>query len=524
MTVTGPAIQKLTILGRSRAEVPSKDDILVGKDLLELLTRAMYVDPLAIYREYVQNATDAIEEARRQGMLASNEAGRIDLHVGLSERTIRIRDNGASIPRAHFLHRLLAIGLSSKRGKGLRGFRGIGRLAGLGYCQELLFRGRSTAREPVTEISWDARRLRELLNSDSAVHDLRTAVSEIATVNRSSGGSWPPRFFEVELRKVLRIKNDVLINPEAVREYLSQVAPVPFQTDFEYGDRIEDFLLKHGVGEVVELTIDGGATVRRPHQSAFVLTPKITDRFCGVRLFEVPGLDGGLDAAGWVLDHSYLGAIPKRLNIAGLRVRAGNIQIGESNILADLFTEPRFNSWSVGEFHVLNKKILPNGRRDEFEHSSHYSNLQSHIATIATEISRTCRARSASRNFLKATKHNLQKIENDLVVARSIPHSFPFRRRHLSALSKLIRKQEINIEKKLADTTQRGELLNRIIKLRREVERLSSDRSNGTLLKRLTPAKKKAYSEVLSAVYEVASDVSVAHGYVNKILRRLRAK
>lgn len=524
MTLPDLAVQNVNTVGRSRSEIFGKDDILIGKDLLELLTRAMYVDPLAIYREYVQNATDAIDEARRQGMLASNEAGCIDIHIDLSERTIRLRDNGASIPRGEFLQRLLAIGLSSKRGKDLRGFRGIGRLAGLGYCQELVFRGRSGTREPVTEISWDARRLRELLNSDSAVRDLRTAVSEIATVTRSSGGSWPTRFFEVELRKVLRIKNDVLINPEAVRQYLSQVAPVPFQTDFEYGNRIEDFLLKQGVGEVVELTINGSATVHRPHQSAFALTPKITDRFCDVRFFEVPGLDGGLDAAGWVLDHSYLGAIPKRLNIAGLRVRAGNIQIGESNILAGLFTEPRFNSWSVGEFHILNKKILPNGRRDEFEHSSHYSNLQSHIAKIATEISRTCRARSASRNFLKATKHNLQKIGNDLVVARSIPHSFPFRQKHLTALSKLIRQQEINIERKLADTAQRKELLNRIIKLRREVERMAANKSNGTLLNRLAPAKKKAYTEVLSAIYEVTSDASVAHGYVNKILRRLRAQ
>ena len=38
---------------------------VVGKDVLELLSTAMYVDPLTIYREYVQNAADAIDEARR---------------------------------------------------------------------------------------------------------------------------------------------------------------------------------------------------------------------------------------------------------------------------------------------------------------------------------------------------------------------------------------------------------------------------------------------------------------------------
>jgi hypothetical protein len=524
MTVPGPAIQKLAILDRSRAEVLSKDAILVGHDLLELLTQAMYVDPLTIYREYIQNATDAIEEARQQGMLASKEAGRVDLHLDLSERAIRIRDNGASIPRAQFAQRLLAIGVSAKRGKDLRGFRGIGRLAGLGYCQELVFRGRAEAREPVTEISWSARRLRELLNSASVVEDLQSAISEIATVNRTSNGSWPARFFEVELRKVIRIKNDVLINPEAVRDYLSQVAPVPFRTDFEYSDRIEEFLHGHGVGEVIEIALNGSATVRRPHESVFALTPKVTDRFSDIRFVEVPGLEGGLDAVGWVLDHSYLGALPKSLNIGGLRLRAGNIQIGESDILAGLFSEPRFNSWCVGEFHILNKKILPNGRRDEFEHSTHYLNFQSHISKIATELSRTCRARSGARNLLKATKQSLQKIENDLVVVRSIPNNFPFRQKHLATLSKLISKQQTNVETKLPHTAQRGELLKRTTELRRKVERLSSDKSVGTLLKRLAPVKRKAYAEVLSAMYEVASDASVAHVYVNKILRRLRAK
>lgn len=524
MSVPEPAIQKLAILGRSPAEVLSKDDILVGHDLLELLTQAMYVDPLTIYREYIQNATDAIEEARQQGMFASNEAGRVDLHLDLSERAIRIRDNGASIPRAQFAQRLLAIGVSAKRGKDLRGFRGIGRLAGLGYCQELVFRGRAEAREPVTEISWSARRLRELLNSDSVVHNLQSAISEIATVNRRSGGSWPARFFEVELRKVIRIKNDVLLNPEAVRDYLSQVAPVPFRKDFEYGNRMEEFLHRHGVGEVVEIAITGSTTVRRPHESVFALTPKVTDRFCGIQFVEVPGLEGGLDAVGWVLDHSYLGAFPKSLNIGGLRLRAGNIQIGESDILAELFSEPRFNSWCVGEFHILNKKILPNGRRDEFEHSSHYLNFQSHVSKITSQLSRTCRARSGTRNLLKATKHSLQKIENDLVIVRSIPHNFPFRQKHLASLSKLISKQQMNIERKLPHITQREELLKQTINLRRKVERMSCDKSTGTLLKRLAPAKKKAYAEVLSAIYEVTSDASIAHEYVNKILRRLGRK
>ncbi len=41
--------------------------VVVGKDILELLSSAMYVDPLTIYREYIQNAADAIDQARHVG-------------------------------------------------------------------------------------------------------------------------------------------------------------------------------------------------------------------------------------------------------------------------------------------------------------------------------------------------------------------------------------------------------------------------------------------------------------------------
>src|SRR5690348_3346947 len=114
-------------------------DVHVGKDLLELVSSAMYVEPLTAYREYVQNAADSIDEARRCGLLA-DEAGRIEISLDQSARVVRIRDNGAAIPGAEVRTRLLALGGSCKRGTDARGFRGVGRLAALGYAQYLTFR------------------------------------------------------------------------------------------------------------------------------------------------------------------------------------------------------------------------------------------------------------------------------------------------------------------------------------------------------------------------------------------------
>jgi len=83
------------------------------------------------------------------------------------------------------------------------------------------------------------------------------------------------------------------------------------------------------------------------------------------------------------------------------------------SICEDLFPEPRFNSWTVAEIHVVDKKILPNGRRDAFEHNSHYANLLSHLTLTAKLIAKRCRQMSADR--AKSEAANSIKQQNKLL-------------------------------------------------------------------------------------------------------------
>src|SRR5437773_2616258 len=111
--------------------------LVVGKDILELLSTSMYIDPMSMYREYVQNSADAIDLAQSGGLL--HGPGRVDVRMDQSTRTVFIRDNGSGLGRDQFVPQLTALGGSKKRGTGARGFRGVGRLAGLAFCQELIF-------------------------------------------------------------------------------------------------------------------------------------------------------------------------------------------------------------------------------------------------------------------------------------------------------------------------------------------------------------------------------------------------
>jgi molecular chaperone HtpG len=249
----------------------------------------------------------------------------------------------------------------------------------------------------------------------------------------------------------------------------------------------------------------------------------VHDRFTGVEFYEIPSTSGGLDAVGWILDHGYFGTLPKALKVSGLRLRKGNIQIGENDILADAFPETRFNGWCVGEFHVLNPKILPNGRRDNFEHSGDYVNLRAHIAKIATAISRTCRSRSIRRKTLRSATAALQKLEKDAEIINSIPPGFPCRQKQIDNLFQSLRRHEATLSRRLFPAEAETHLLEKTTELRRKIERLSSSsKKNNHLLKKIKPAYRKPYSDVLSALYDVVNSPSVAHEYVQKILDQVK--
>lgn len=394
---------------------PSADDVVVGKDLLELLSAGMYVDPMSIYREYIQNAADAVDQARGAGLLTSNELGRVDVELTSNGRTIRIRDNGIGLKRDEFARTLLAVGGSRKRGKALRGFRGVGRLAGLAYAQELVFRSRADGETEVSELRWDSRRLKAALRDSAFDGGIEHLIQHSAQTGVVGGGDYPDRFFEVELKGVIRLRADRLMTPAAVEQFLSQHAPVPFSPDFGHGVEIAAALLSASVALPLHIHLDGRDTpLYRPHRDTFDLGNGRQSAFDELEIREIPDMDGGPAALAWVLHHGYEGAIPQANLIKGLRMRVGDLQVGGSHVLEECFPEQRFNSWSVGEVHVLDRRIAPNGRRDDFEQSIHHNNLLNHLSPLIREISKRCRGNSIRRNWVRKLDLSIAKAREAL--------------------------------------------------------------------------------------------------------------
>ena len=376
---------------RDVAWTPTGAKIHIGKDILELLSSSMYVDPMTIYREYIQNSADALDELKNRGR-PRNERPTIEIAIDPQTRTVRIRDNGTGIPADQFVSKLCNLGASSKRGTSARGFRGVGRLAGLGYCQELVFRSRAAGDKDVSEMRWDCKGLKAQLRSATADKDIAALIREVVSVRQVKPDGYPARFFEVELRAVVRHRSDKLLSASEVSKYLVQVAPVPFAPNFRFEERISESLRDHVETGDVEIYVNGAERpLYRPHRNKIALGDEEGDRFTELELHTFDGVDGTPAAVAWILHHGYTNALPNDALIKGIRLRVGNVQIGEHALLEELFPEPRFNAWSVGEVHIFDRRVIPNGRRDHFEQNVHFDNILNQLGPIARDITRRCR-------------------------------------------------------------------------------------------------------------------------------------
>lgn len=398
------------------------EEILVGKDILELLTGAMYVDPLNVFREYIQNAADAVDEAR-EAELEMPEGPEVVITFDQAKRSVLIRDFGISVGPKDYVRVLTAIGGSRKRGSQLRGFRGVGRLSGLGYCQEVVFRGRAQGAKKVFELSWDGRALKAKLREASFEGGLQELVRAIVEHREIPSEGFPERFFEVELRNVTRQKNGVILNEDAVRDYLAQVAPVGFNPDSKCGKEIAAKLAESGIATPLSIQIAGAIDpVYHPLADKISTAGGQQDKIRDIAYLDIKGSDGETCAVGWLANHAYVGALPKATGLGGLRLRVGNVQVGNSSLAANLFHEPRFCAWTVGEIHIVSPKIVPNGRRDDFEPTPAYAHLEGELQMVAKRISDVIRERSKQRNRFRTVESNLTAAQSWV---DSVPDEIP---------------------------------------------------------------------------------------------------
>lgn len=342
-------------------------EYVFGANIIENLTTGMYQDSKVIYREYIQNSCDQIDKAVAEGLLHEGE-GKIEIWLDFVKRTIVIEDNATGIPASEFERRLCNVADSDKQIGKDKGFRGIGRLCGLAYCKELVFASSVKGEDTISIMRCDAETMRQLID-DNSRGKKRTASEVLRAINNFESKKTKDinaHFFKVELIGINK-ENEELLDTKKIREYLSFVAPVPYQNTFHYREKIKNHTkeIAYHIDEY-SITLDGEPVFKKYSTILKKADNSKMDDIFDVVFEDFHDQTGNLLAWMWVGLTQFKQAIPKVNQMRGFRLRKDNIQIGGEDALQKLFKEDRGNSYFVGEVFAVAKDLIPNSQRDYF--------------------------------------------------------------------------------------------------------------------------------------------------------------
>ena len=195
-----------------------------------------------------------------------------------------------------------------------------------------------------------------------------------------------------------------LTNVSEVLSYISQNAPVPYdKAAFPWGYEITQRIRKEGFSiRSYNIFVSCGndhQKICKPYKGEFLSDKgkQLYDKIHDIEIVKFNNSDGTISAIGWVAKTSYLGSIYDK-SIKGIRMRKGNILVGDQQTLNILFKDARFNGWSIGEIFAVDSQLIPNARRDNFEKNTAYFSLIEQMMPLAAKITKTIRSTSATRN------------------------------------------------------------------------------------------------------------------------------
>lgn len=380
----------------------------IGKDVIESLTLGMYEDCRFIYREYIQNAADAVDKAIDYALLQKGEEA-IHVRIDKDKRTISIHDNATGISKDKVMTILRNIAHSTKKRGEDKGFRGIGRLGGLGYCSKLIFETSFYGESVKSVMIWDAELLKFIINDRENIEEATEVLSRVTKLEIMKEDS-EAHYFNVIMEDV---SSEELLDVESVSDYLSMVAPVDISSSFIFRQKINDFKKKNGLTVDTYNIFVNNDQIYKPYTGAIYEDnnggKKKVDDIMDVDFLMARDNSGSIIYWGWYSISTLKGQMKPKNIARGIRLRKENIQIGGEEICKKFFTkttDEKFSFYFFGEIHALSKGLIPNSRRDYFSESKECVEFEQKIRQDFLKLKDLCydasKLRSSNSAIAKA--------------------------------------------------------------------------------------------------------------------------
>lgn len=364
----------------------------IGKDVIESLTLGMYEDCRFIYREYIQNAADAVDKAIDYSLLEKGDEA-IHVTIDVENRRISVHDNATGIAKDNVMRILRNIAHSTKKRGEDKGFRGIGRLGGLGYCSKLIFET-SCYGEPVKSImTWDAEMLKFIINDRTQNEEAVAVLSKVTQLDTEKEDK-DAHYFQVIMEDVT---SDKLLDVSSVTEYLSMVAPVDISSQFIFRNKIKGYMKENMLSVDTYNIFINKDQIYKPYTSVIYEDnnggKKKVDDILDVQFLMSKDEKGSVIYWGWYTISCLKGQMKPKNIARGIRLRKENIQIGDEEICKKFFAkteDQRFSFYYFGEIHALSRGLIPNSRRDYFGESVECADFERRIRQDFLKLKELC--------------------------------------------------------------------------------------------------------------------------------------
>jgi len=406
---------------------PQQSEELVYAPAVLILSQDLYPRKLEIVREYIQNASDAIDSfASIAGIIKDNSEPVIK--VSVQGRSLLIFDNGIGMDGDE-VSKLRRIAYSEKRAGHEAGYKGIGRLAGIAVADKLKISSTSYGDPELHHFEFRAKEMREEVSANK-----RRGVQEPASqvINRHTDLWSAPidrkdHYTIVEVRGISESCPE-LLDGRVLKEYIGDIAPVDFSPEFKWGVRLSQ-RLRQDVPDyspkTVYLSMLNGDRIRvfKPYVDAMVVAepeyievldpanPNNTVALCWFATKGQQVLDR-IRPAGKIFSVDGDDSRDKK-RFAGLVYKLFGFSVGDRSLPVRTLWGQSFPRalWFTGEIHIIDKDVLPTTDRSDFVETDSRKRLYQAAERIPAKLNKLAQEISNNRKAYEDGERFKQKLQ-----------------------------------------------------------------------------------------------------------------
>lgn len=416
------------------------DDIEDNEELfyaaaVQILSEDLYPRKLEIIREYIQNASDALDDWLRIADLVPADRTEPQIKISIQGKSVLIFDNGIGMTEDD-IPKLKRIAYSEKKVGEEAGYKGIGRLAGIAVAEKLKITSTSYGDPKLYHFEFRAADMRRDISEKK-----KQGVNEQASpvIKRHTSTWWTDidpadHYTLVEIRNI-KDSCDELLDPDNLTEYIGDIGPVDFSPEFSHAAVISENLQLHVPDyspKTVYLSKPDGTKVKvfKPYNNEMKISAP--------RFIEIPDPNnaGELLAYCWytsnaedILDKMRPTGkifqvagddVEARRRFAGLVYKLFGFSVGDRSLPErTLWTTARARAlWFTGEIHIVDKNVQPTTPRSDFVENAArvklYKEAQNRIPPILNKYAQEISDNRKAFQDAKSIRQKLDKYKAQL--------------------------------------------------------------------------------------------------------------